>query len=129
MKVLLDTHTFIWWDSEPLRLSPQVLNMCQNPENLLLLSVASVWEMQIKLQLGKLKLVLPLSELVKGQQQINKIEILAVKLEHVLALDRLPSHHKDPFDRLLIAQARVEGLTLLTTDTLVALDGEPTQLV
>jgi PIN domain nuclease of toxin-antitoxin system len=75
--------------------------MCQDTENLLLLSVASVWEMQIKLQLGKPKLVLPLSELVIGQQQINKIEVLAVKLKRVLALDRLPSHHKDPFDRLL----------------------------
>ena len=120
MKVLLDTHTFIWWDSEPLRLSPQVLNICQNPENLLLLSVASVWEMQIKLQLGKLKLVLPLSELVKGQQQINKIEILAVKLEHVLALDRLPSHHKDPFDRLLIAQAHIEEAVLISKDPVFA---------
>jgi len=114
MKVLLDTHTFIWGDTEPLGLSPQVLNMCQNPENLLLLSVASVWEMQIKLRLGKPKLVLPLSELVKGQQQINKIEILAVKLEHVLALDRLPSHHKDSFDRALIAQAHIEEAVLIS---------------
>ena len=76
MKLLLDTHTFIWWDSEPQRLSQQVLNMCQDPENVLLASVASLWEMQIKLQLGKLKLNKPLSELVSGQQEINKIDIL-----------------------------------------------------
>ena len=104
MKLLLDTHTFIWWDSEPQRLSQQILNMCQDPENVLLASVASLWEMQIKLQLGKLKLTKPLAELVSGQQEINKIDLLNVKLEHVLAVVKLPSHYKDPFDRLLIVQ-------------------------
>jgi PIN domain nuclease of toxin-antitoxin system len=116
MKLLLDTHTFIWWDSDPLKLTPQVLNMCQDPENLLLLSVASVWEMQIKLQFGRLKLTLPLAELVAGQQQTNKIVILNVKLEHILALGKLPPHHKDPFDRLLIAQADIEEAVLISKD-------------
>lgn len=116
MKLLLDTHTFIWWDSDPRRLTPHVLEMCQDPGNLLLLSVASVWEMQIKLQLGKLKLILPLAELVESQKQINKIQILAVELEHVLALDELPPHHKDPFDRLLIAQAYIEEAVLISKD-------------
>ena len=116
MKLLLDTHTFIWWDSEPQRLSQQVLKMCQDPENVLLASVASLWEMQIKLQLGKLKLNKPLTELVSGQQAINNIEILDVKLEHVLALGKLPSHHKDPFDRLLIAQADIEEAFLVSKD-------------
>ncbi|MGD8210342.1 MAG: type II toxin-antitoxin system VapC family toxin [Desulfobacterales bacterium] len=116
MKLLLDTHTFIWWDSEPQRLSQQVLNMCQDPENVLLASVASFWEMQIKLQLGKLKLNKPLEELVSGQQEINKIDILDVKLEHILALANLPSLHRDPFDRLLIAQTDVEGAILVSKD-------------
>ena len=116
MKLLLDTHTFIWWDSEPQRLSQQALNMCQDPENVLLVSVASLWEMQIKLQLGKLKLNTPLGELVSGQQEINKIDILDVKLEHVLALGKLPSHHKDPFDRLLLAQADIEEAILVSKD-------------
>ncbi len=116
MRLLLDTHTFIWWDSDPLRLTPQALEMCQNPENLLLFSVASVWEIQIKLQLGKLKLVVPLPELIVAQQRINKIEILPVKLEHVLALDKLPACHKDPFDRLLISQALVEEAVLVSKD-------------
>ena len=66
MKLLLDTHTFIWWDSEPERLTQQVLSMIQNPKNMLLVSMASFWETQIKLQLGKLKLNTPLEELVKG---------------------------------------------------------------
>lgn len=110
MRVLLDTHTFIWWDSDPLRLTQEALAICQNPENLLLLSVASVWEIQIKLQLGKLKLVMPLPELIVAQERINKIEILPVELEHVLALDKLPARHKDPFDRLLIlAKAPAEA--------------------
>jgi PIN domain nuclease of toxin-antitoxin system len=116
MKLLLDTHTFIWWDSEPAKLSPQALALCQDRQNSLLLSVASVWEMQIKLHLGKLKLTLPLAELIESQQQVNNLEILPVLLTHVLALQQLPAHHKDPFDRLLIAQARVEDVVLISND-------------
>ena len=116
MKLLFDTHAFMWWDSDPSLLSRRVLALCQDPENDLLLSVVSVWEMQIKAQLGKLKLDLPLDELVENQQRINGIQVLPVKLEHVLALDELPFHHKDPFDRMLIAQAQVERLTLVTGD-------------
>jgi len=116
MKLLLDTHTFIWWDSDPLRLTPQALAICQDPGNLVLFSVASVWEIQIKLQLGKLKLVLPLPELIFAQQRVNKMEILPVRLEHALALDQLPPRHKDPFDRLLIAQALVEEAVVVSKD-------------
>ncbi len=120
MKLLLDTHTFIWWDSEPAKLSPQVRALCQDRTNSLLLSVASVWEMQIKFQLGKLKLNLPLVEIIESQQQRNNIEVLPVALAHVLALQDLPPHHKDPFDRLLIAQANVEVATLLCNDPVFA---------
>ena len=120
MKYLLDTHTFIWWDSEPVKLSPQVLTLCQDRANMVLLSVASVWEMQIKLQLGKLKLNLPLAEVIESQRQTNNIEMLPVTLPHVLALQNLPSHHKDPFDRLLIAQANVEEAVLLSGDSIFA---------
>ena len=120
MKVLLDTHTFIWWDSEPTKLSPKALMLCQNQANTVLLSVASVWEMQIKLQLGKLKLNLSLAEVIESQQQTNNIEILPVSLKHVLALESLPTYHKDPFDRLLIAQANVEGAVLVSRDSIFA---------
>jgi PIN domain nuclease of toxin-antitoxin system len=120
MKLLLDTHTFIWWDSEPAKLSPQILTLCQERTNSLLLSVASVWEMQIKLQLGKLKLILPLADIIESQQQGNNIEILPVLLQHVLALQSLPAHHKDPFDRLLIAQANVEEAILVSSDPIFA---------
>ena len=120
MKVLLDTHAFIWWDSDPTKLSPQARAACEDRANVVLLSVASAWEMQIKLQLGKLKLNLPLVEIIESQQQRNNIEVLPVALAHVLALQNLPPHHKDPFDRLLIAQANVEGAILLCNDPVFA---------
>lgn len=118
MKLLLDTHAFIWWDSEPGKLSSRVFTLCQDRGNSLLLSVASVWEMQIKLQLDKLKLTLPLSELMESQQRANHLELVPVLLPHVLALQHLPAYHKDPFDRLLIAQATVEGMVIVSNDPL-----------
>ena len=117
MKLLLDTHIFIWWADHPERLSPAALSAVEDEANELLLSVASVWEMQIKIQLGKLKLSVPLKELVKTQQETNDIAISPVALTHVLALDALPFHHKDPFDRLLIAQSIEEDLTLVSADS------------
>jgi len=117
MKLLLDTHIFIWWADQPERLSPDALSALEDEANELLLSVASVWEMQIKIQLGKLKLSLPLKELVKNQQETNDLTVSPVALPHVLALDALPFHHKDPFDRLLIAQSIAEGLTIVTADS------------
>ena len=116
MKLILDTHAFIWWDSAPNKLSPQILTVCQDQANEMILSVASVWEMQIKLQLGKLQLKLPLEEIIEGQQQTNNIQVLPITLAHTLALDDLPMHHRDPFDRLLIAQANVEEATLVSRD-------------
>ncbi|MBI4524534.1 MAG: type II toxin-antitoxin system VapC family toxin [Deltaproteobacteria bacterium] len=120
MKLLLDIHAFIWCDSEPAKLSPLALASCQDRSNTLSLSVASVWEKQIKLQLSKLKLNLPLAELIESQQQINNVEVLPVALAHVLALQNLPPHHKDPFDRLLIAQVNVEDATLVSGDPVFA---------
>jgi PIN domain nuclease of toxin-antitoxin system len=116
MKILLDTHTFIWWDSQQVKLSAKALRLCKEPSHTLILSVASVWEMQIKLQLGKLTLNLPLAEIITIQHETNDLEILPVKLEHILALEGLPLYHKDPFDRLLAVQANVEGAILLSCD-------------
>ena len=120
MKLLLDTDTFIWWDSEPARLSVQALTLCQSTENILMFSVASAWEMQIKLQLGKPKLSLPLKDIIESQQQTNQIEVLPITMSHIFALENLPAHHKDPFDRLLIAQAIAEDAVLITGDKLFA---------
>lgn len=116
MKLLFDTHAFLWWDSEPERLSPAVLSLCQDPANVLLLSVASAWEMQVKSQLGKLKLKQPLTRLIRDQRKANDLRVLPVLLKHVTALQNLPDHHRDPFDRLLVSQAMIEGAILLTRD-------------
>lgn len=120
MKYIFDTHAFIWWDSEPTTLSNKVLSICQDPNNILVFSVVSAWEMQIKAQLGKLNLTLPLGQMISGQQNTNQIQVLSCNLEHVLALDSLPFHHKDPFDRLLIAQANVENAILLSKDHIMS---------
>jgi PIN domain nuclease of toxin-antitoxin system len=117
VKLLLDTHTFIWWDSEPARLSAAALALCNDPSNELVVSVASLWEIQIKRQLGKLNLRLPLAEIVLHQQETNEVAILPILPAHVLALEELPSHHRDPFDRLLVAQALVEGAPLVRADS------------
>ncbi len=94
-----------------------MLTALEDEANTLILSVASVWEMQIKTQLGRLKLRLPLDGLVKSQQDANDLQLLSVELAHVLALDALPFHHKDPFDRLLIAQSIEEDVTLVSADS------------
>ena len=117
MKLLLDTHIFIWWADEPEKLSPTVLSALEDNGNELLVSVASVWEMQIKVQLGHLRLSLPLKQLIESQQDANDLRILPVALTHALALDALPPHHKDPFDRLLIAQSIEEQATLVSADS------------
>lgn len=87
--------------------------------NQLVLRLVSVWEIQIKVQLGKMNLRTQLSTVVEDQQRINQIELLPVNLQHILSLDQLPPHHRDPFDRLLIAQAISEGLTLITRDSAI----------
>jgi PIN domain nuclease of toxin-antitoxin system len=118
MKYLLDTHAFMWMDSEPEKLSAHVQQLCQDTENTLMLSVVSIWEMQIKNQLGKLRLNLPLAEVVREQQE-NGIEILPVEAAHIFALESLPNLHKDPFDRLLVAQAMAEDMVLISADPLI----------
>jgi PIN domain nuclease of toxin-antitoxin system len=118
MKLLLDTHAFIWWDSDPAKLSAPALAALRDPANEVWLSVASVWEMVIKAQLGKLTLRLPLADIVM-QQQGNGLQVFPVTLAHALAVEGLPAVHKDPFDRMLIAQANVEGAKLVSADQVV----------
>jgi len=118
VKLLLDTHTFIWWDSDPARLSAMALALCSDPANELILSVTSLWEMQIKCQLGKLSLRLPLIDIVAHQQATNGVNVLPILPAHVFALDGLPAAHKDPFDRLLVAQANREGAILVSADAI-----------
>jgi PIN domain nuclease of toxin-antitoxin system len=116
MNLLLDTHAFLWIVGPADRLSETARTAIQDPANTLYLSAAGVWEMQIKWQLGKLLLPAPLAAIVEEQQRINGIQILPIELSHIYALDALPQHHKDPFDRLIIAQAGAEGFAIVTAD-------------
>ena len=120
MKLLLDTHVFIWLDIQPSMLSITATQLIQQSDVNLFLSIASIWEMQIKIQLGKLHLNTTLQETITAQQAINGIRILSITPEHIFTLESLPLIHKDPFDRLLISQTKLENLTLLSKDCVFA---------
>ena len=115
MKYILDTHTFIWWHNNTSHLSDAVLAICEDINNELFLSIVSIWEMQTKMQLEKLKSNTSLVDMVT-LQQANDINILPLSIQHIICLDTIEQHHNDPFDRLLIAQATVENAVILTKD-------------
>ena len=116
MNLLLDSHTLKWWRDEPNKLSPTAFAEISNPNNDVYLSVVTVWEFQIKIALNKFTINGGLEAAIKDEQQNNDFRILPVKLSHALYLENLPLHHKDPFDRLLISQAIVENMTLVSAD-------------
>ncbi len=116
MKLLLDSHTFKWWRDEPNKISPTALAEISNPANGVFLSVVTVWELQIKITLNKFTVKGGLENAVEDERQNNNFQILLVNLSHALHLENLPLHHKDPFDRLLISQAIVENMTLISAD-------------
>ncbi len=116
MKYLLDTHAFLWINAGSERLSQTVVDLCCSGEHAFYLSMASPWEMQIKSQLGKLLLAAPIDELIDKNRQQNNIQLLPIELAHISYLQQLLTHHKDPFDRIIIAQAIIEGLTVVTVD-------------
>jgi len=116
MKVLLDTHTFLWWINDTPQLSQIARQIIGNGENMIFLSAASGWEIAIKTSLGKLKLSADITAFILEQMHINAITPLPVQMNHALHIYTLPDLHRDPFDRMLIAQAQVESLPILTAD-------------
>lgn len=116
MKYLLDTHTFLWLAIDDEKLSPIARAICEDSANELFLSLASVWEIQIKVGVGKLQLPVSLLELVAAQETQNRVQLLPIQLAHIVFLADLPNHHRDPFDRMLVAQALSEELTIITND-------------
>jgi len=118
MKYLVDTHLLLWAANSPGHLSPLAADLLQDPRNELLFSAASIWEVAIKSSLGRSDFEIDARVLRRGLLDNGYLE-LAVTSEHAVAIDVLPLIHKDPFDRILIAQAMVEGITLLTSDTQV----------
>ncbi|MGC2475027.1 MAG: type II toxin-antitoxin system VapC family toxin [Candidatus Sulfotelmatobacter sp.] len=119
MKLLLDTHLLLWAAGHPNRLSAAVLKLIDNPANELFFSAASIWEVAIKRGLGRSDFQADPRLLRRGLLD-NGYSELPILSHHVVAIDSLPLIHKDPFDRLLVAQATVEGISLLTSDTVVA---------
>jgi PIN domain nuclease of toxin-antitoxin system len=116
MKLLLDTHIFLWWILEDPRLPLAASEVIADSDNELYLSSASTWEMVIKSAIGKLSLPASPATFIKDQLILNEITPLPITIEHTFALASLPMLHKDPFDRMLIAQTNYENLTLVTDD-------------
>ena len=116
MKLLLDTHAILWLTEGDKRLSAKAQAAFLDSQNALYLSAASYWEICIKYALGKLGLQPNWPSLLDKELAVNQISWLPIEKEHCQALTELPMVHRDPFDRLLIAQARFEGMTILTTD-------------
>ncbi|MBD1925541.1 type II toxin-antitoxin system VapC family toxin [Trichocoleus sp. FACHB-90] len=121
MRQLLDTHSFIWFVMGNPRISPRLRSLIEDNQNLL--STASIWEMAIKHSSGKLNFGLPFRIFIEQQLSLNSIELLSINLDHIDVIAALPFHHRDPFDRLLIAQSMVERIPILSADS--AFDAYP----
>ena len=120
MNYLLDTHVLLWWIFSEGHLSENALNLMSNPENALYWSAASSWEISIKYNLGKLELKQPPDKMIPEQLYINNILSLSIRDEHAFLAGLLPDIHKDPFDRMLVAQAIIEKLKIISTDPVLS---------
>jgi PIN domain nuclease of toxin-antitoxin system len=116
MRALLDTHVFVWFIGGEERLSRAARELVQDRENEILISVASLWEIAIKHSLGKLDLERPFAELIPEQLDRQGLGVLSLELKHLAEVDRLPFHHRDPFDRVIAAQALSEGIPVISVD-------------
>lgn len=120
MRFLLDTHTFLWWITDDPQLSVGAREILGDPGNEILFSAAGGWELAIKAALGKLRVAEDLPGFIEEQLRENGFGVLPVQLSHALHVATLPLHHRDPFDRLLVAQSRLEKLPILTNDPHIA---------
>lgn len=120
MNVLLDTHAFLWWVIDDPQLSNTAKTIIADPTNTIYFSVVSAWEIIIKERTGKLALPEPPETYIPSRLSSNRFISLNVQMQQVLQIAALPDHHRDPFDRLLIAQSQVESLPLLTVDSLIS---------
>lgn len=123
MRVLIDTQVFLWWIEDSPRLSRKAARTIADPENEILLSLASCWEVAIKVSSSKLRLPQPPSLFFPEQLQRNGFDLLDIAFPHVAGVTDLPFHHRDPFDRLIISQALTEKIPVLTSDRIFAAYG------
>jgi PIN domain nuclease of toxin-antitoxin system len=119
VKYLLDTHVFLWWITDSPRIPENIRKVIEDKNSELFLSAASIWEMMIKSKLNKLQLPDNQQEFIREQLTLNSLRVLNITMEHSFEVYGLPEIHKDPFDRMLIAQARVEGFTIITSDAFI----------
>ena len=117
MRYLLDTHTLLWFISEDKKLSDRAHRLILDSNSEIFLSIASLWEIAIKVNIGKLALEQPFEQLFPKELHFHKIRILDITVDSLARLTALPVHHRDPFDRLIIAQALVEGLPIIGVDS------------
>lgn len=123
MKALLDTHTFLWWAVDDARLSGRVREIISEGRNKIYVSAASMWEIAIKARLGRLDAPGDLEGFIAVQMNTNAFDALDIRASHALHTYRLPLLHRDPFDRMLVAQSQLEGLPILTTDAQIGAYG------
>ena len=116
MTLLLDTHALLWFLTNDSKLSVRARTAIEDSSNATRVSVVSLWETAIKFGLGKLKLPAPYAEIFPGQLELNGFTLLPITPAHCVTLLTLPLHHRDPFDRLLLAQAKIEGMSLVSDD-------------
>lgn len=116
MKFLLDTHTFLWFVADDPKIPHEVTALIEDAANDKFFSIASAWEIALKISLGKLILSQPVEEFLPKQLQQNGIELLPITMRHILEVAKLPFHHRDPFDRLLVAQSLTESIPILSAD-------------
>jgi PIN domain nuclease of toxin-antitoxin system len=116
MNLLLDTHTFLWFIADSDRLSQKARALIEDESNRIYLSAASLWEIAIKVSLGKLNLSEPFETFIPEQLDVNSVELLGISVSHASRVASLPFHHRDPFDRLLAAQALTEDIPILSGD-------------
>jgi PIN domain nuclease of toxin-antitoxin system len=120
LRLLLDTHAFLWWIGDDPRLPVAARKLISGPRNEIYLSAASAWELAIKAGIGRLRLAENLEDFVTEQLALNGIRVLPVHLRHALHVSTLPGIHGDPFDRILVAQAQIEDLVLVSGDKQIA---------
>ena len=116
MRYLLDSRVFLWWCAKSSNLSATAFDLIKSGDNSIYISLLSIREIQIKSQLGKVDLPVPIMDIFSQQHKEHNIGLLAIELHHMTAMNNLPNYHLDPFDRVLIAQAIAEDMTMVTND-------------
>jgi PIN domain nuclease of toxin-antitoxin system len=116
MKLLIDTHTFLWFVNDDLQLSTTAASLLES-DHTVLLSIASLWEIAIKVSIGKLVLPYPFEQFISEQLALNEITVFPIRIADCDYVIRLPFHHRDPFDRMIIAQALAEDIPIVSIDT------------